>query len=49
MLVLHPSTSTEREGPLGNVVAPLTGVPEGMVKVSAEVAVMNEIGVELAT
>jgi hypothetical protein len=47
MLVLHPSTSTEMDGPLGKVVAALTGVFEG-IKVGAEVAVMNGIGVELA-
>jgi hypothetical protein len=36
------------DGPLGKVVAALAGVFEGL-KVGAEVAVMNEIGVEVAT
>src|SRR5690349_23775147 len=47
MLVLHPSTSTEMEGPVGAVVWVMTGTLEG-IKVGTDVAVINGIGVRVA-
>jgi len=47
MLVLHPSTSTEMEGPRGGLVCVMTDVSDE-IKVGTKVAVMKGMGVDVA-